>query len=115
MSKHIGRKENWVKVSPTRHIGLYGYVECNKRGLWDAVIQYQVRTPIPKEPPKELSIDKHFKWPNWIMEHNYRFNPRAWRKTRMHCGEFRRAREAMMAVEQKIKELKADNNPDVLL
>ena len=118
MSRHIGRNENWVKLSPTRYDGFYGYVECNKRGLWDAVVVYQARSPFSTLPPKPLP--KTFHWPhfiskyNWVTELNLN-DQRAWRKKRMHCGEWKRAREAMMAVEAKVKELKAEKNPDMLI
>lgn len=95
MSKHIGRKEQWVEMSPTRHQGFFGYVSCNKNGMWDAITTYQVRQPLVKDPRVQLE--------------------RRWCFVKEYVGEYKRAREAKMAVEAKVRELKARNSPDIII
>jgi hypothetical protein len=93
MSRHIGRKETWFEVSPTRFNGLHGYVQLNSFGTWDAVMVFKQRSPLQGPPKKE----------------------RPWHKASKHCGEHKRARQAMMAVEDAVKKFQAEPNLDKVL
>ena len=92
MSKHQSRRNRWVKTSDLRYSGANGYVELNREGMWDAVVTYQTRRPLQETPIN-----------------------RPWRTVKHYLNEYKRAREAMMAVEDKIKVLKKENNLDVIL
>lgn len=96
MSKHIGRKQQWVEVSATRFNGANGFVELNQFGMWNAVLVFKTRTPLARkgQPIKES---------------------RPWRRTTRHAGEWKRARQAMMAVENAAEKLIAEKNPDILI
>ena len=102
MSKHIGRKEKWNQTSPTRYDGIYGYVEQNQHGRWDGFLSYQYRT--------SLESVLLMRAPAALHESLRRF-----RKATKPCGEYKRAREAMMAVEAKAEAMKREKNPDILI
>jgi hypothetical protein len=99
MSKHIPRTERWWEVSRTKFLSPFGYVEMNPRGKWDAMVVCQEREkPHRKgQPMKELSPAEQ------------------WRTIKRHCGEFRRSREAMMAVEEKIESLRREKSSDRII
>ncbi len=94
MSKHISRNETWFEISNKKFIGPNGYVELNKYGMWDAMIVFNQRIALRKGEPKA---------------------ERTFQKITRKCGEHKRAREAMMAVENAAKKMKAENNPDKIL
>jgi hypothetical protein len=75
MSKHQSRKSRWIEVNPSYFVSLCGSVRCNLKGRWDAFVKY-----------KKLHKDD---------KKMYYYS-----KTDV-IGEFRRPREAMMAVEEK--------------
>ena len=98
MSKHIGRKESWLETSATKFNHLNGYVQLNSFGTWDAVLVFKQRAPLQRkgQPKKEQPA-------------------RPWKKAAKHCGEHKRARQAMMAVEDAIKKFQAEPNVDKIL
>lgn len=75
MSKHIGRGDRWYEVSNTCYTSLCGRVVQNPRGKWDAIVKYRRRREAGVVAEAEV------------------------------VGEFRRAREAMMAVEDRAVQL----------
>ena len=79
MSKHKGRKSRWTEISPTHHVSACGEIRANPRGKWDAFVRYNKRM--------ESSKGVYF---YQVVE---------------SCGECKRARDAMMAVEEKAKQL----------
>jgi len=93
----MGRNERWVELSNKKFSGVNGFVELNTFGKWDAVVVFQTRPPLNRkgQPKKEQA-------------------PRPWRRTTKHCGEWKRPREAMIAVESAAAKMKAENNPDRL-
>jgi hypothetical protein len=92
MSKN--RNERWFEVSPTRFNHLHGYVELNSFGLWNAIVVYKQRQPLRKNQPPVS---------------------RPWQRAVKHCGEHKRARNAMMAVEDAVKKMQAEKNEHQLL
>jgi hypothetical protein len=92
MSKHIGRKQAWTETSSLRHDSAFGFVKKNTEGKWDAYVIYHVRSALGSTPKL-----------------------RPWKKREEIIGEHKRAREAMMAVETKVKELKNLDDEDVLI
>lgn len=92
MSKHISRKQIWTETSFLRYDSTFGYVKKNTEGKWDGYAVYHVRSPLTDA-----------------------VRNRPWRKREEIVGEHKRAREAMVAVEAKINELKKSKDEDVLL
>ena len=94
MSKN--RNERWVEASATRFNHMHGYVQANSFGLWDAVIVFKQRPSLQRkgQPKKEQP-------------------ERPWKRATKHCGEHKRARQAMMAVEDAVR--KFESNQDKIL
>ncbi len=95
MSAHISRKDRWTEINPNKHVNTNGYVQKNPRGKWDAVLSYLTRSPIN---PREKAG-----------------TPRPWYTRRETVGEFKRAREGMMAIEERIKKVKDKKDPDIII
>jgi hypothetical protein len=102
MSKHIGRKQKWTEVGPTRYDGMFGYVEQNQHGRWDGFVVYRQRTSF-----ESILL---MRTPAALHE-----SLRQFRKATKPVGEHKRAREAMMAVERMVEKMQAENNPDIVL
>lgn len=89
MSKHHSRKSRWIEVSNTCYTSLCGLVVANPRGKWDAFVKYKKRC-------------KHAS--------------RVYYYEKKECiGEYRRAREAMMVVEEKAVQMARNKNGNCLV
>jgi hypothetical protein len=77
MSKHVSRAARWSRHGPNEQRAAYGRVYF-RAGSWHAVVTYQLPAP-PGEPPPA---------------------PQTW-----DVANFKRARNAMIAVEDKAREL----------
>lgn len=119
MSKHEGRQERWVEVSPTRFNHMHGYVQCNSYGLWEAILVYRQRPPLPRKgQPKKDNRDfietlRKLNLPEHLLPKVEEGRP--WRRATKHCGEHKRARQAMMALEAAVKKFMTEKDPDKLL
>lgn len=99
MSSHESRRKRWFQVSNTRYQCAFGFVQQNKNAMWDGYVIYQIRPP----------LEKYIKGlPSIVVA-------RPWTRKEECVGERKRAREAMMAVEQRVKEIKEKNDPDIIL
>ena len=87
MSKHHSRASRWTEVSPTCFISACGSVSANPRGKWDATLRY-----------KQRSANK----PEFF-------------ERREIIGEYKRAREAMMAVEDHAKAMLHKPSQDIII
>lgn len=94
MSKFVGRKSRWVEVNNLYFTGSNGYVQCNRKGLWDAVVTYKSRPALERKGERK---------------------DRPWSDVSFHCGEFKRLKEAMDSVEKKAKEMISQKNPDIIM
>ena len=114
MSKHISRNKSWTEITNQKHITYNGYVEQNERGKWDAVVTYMNRPPLPEDHP---FVDPliFFDGVSNHLQIGQKQEQRKWSKRQLKIGEYKRSREAKMAVEQKVEEIRKKNNPDVLL
>ena len=99
MSSHEGRKKRWVQISSTRYNCAYGYIQKNKNAMWDGYVIYQIRPP----------LEPYIRGLPTIVAHRH------WARHEECVGERKRAREAMMAVEERVKAIKTKADPDVLL
>lgn len=119
MSKHIGRSSTWVEVSATKFTHMHGYVEANSFGMWDAVLVYKQRPALPRKGAPKVNNKalieslKKMNLPDHLIPKLEEGRP--WRKATKHCGEHKRARQAMMALEDAIKKFQTESNPDKIL
>jgi hypothetical protein len=78
MGRHVPRKARWSRLGPNEHRSAEGRVYY-RAGQWHAAVTYQLSGPEPV-------------WPE---------GPQSWA-----LGHFKRPRNAMMAVEDKVLELR---------
>jgi hypothetical protein len=86
MSKHISRKSRWSRCGPNEHRSAVGRVYY-RAGQWHAAVTYQVRQPEGESP----------------------VIPQSW-----ELGKFKRPRNAMMAVEDKARDLQGKFGEEVV-
>jgi len=77
MSRHVSRKSRWARCGPNEHRSAVGRVYY-RAGEWHAAVTYQV-PPQEGQPPQSVQ--------SWDL------------------GKFKRPRNAMMAVEDKAREI----------
>lgn len=90
MSKHVSRKSRWIEISAKHHKTSCGEVKINLKGKWDAFVKY-----------KSLVKDSN--------------GVKRCADTVVFCGEYKRAREAMMAVEDKAIQLNKQSDVEIVL
>jgi len=86
MTKHIPRKARWASRGPNEHRSLWGRVYF-RAGQWFASLIYEVSDPEGLAPT----------------------GPQTW-----EAGKFKRARNAMIALEDKVTELQRRHGPNVV-
>jgi hypothetical protein len=80
MSKHIPRKARWTQISSKEYRSAFGVVHYHA-GAWEGTLQYELRDTLDD-----------------TME--------SWRPANESAGRFKRPRNAMMAVEDKAREIR---------
>ena len=88
MSKHISRAMRWTQLSPNEHRSAQGRVYY-RAGEWRAAVTYRVLDPEGPPPVDE---------------------PETW-----ELGKFKRARNAMVAVERKVQELQGRHGENLVI
>ena len=83
MSRHQSRKERWTQVNAKEYRAAFGVVRY-VRGAWEGTVRYEVR----REEEQPL-----------------------WQAEEVYAGRFKRPRNAMIAVEDKAREI-ARRHPD---
>ena len=77
MSRHTSRKERWTQVSAKEHRAAFGVVRYHA-GAWEGTVVYQ---------------------------QSHGDDPLSWKAEEMYVGRFKRPRNAMIAVEDKAREI----------
>jgi len=77
MSRHTSRKERWTEVNAKEHRALFGFVRY-RAGAWEGTVVYET-------------------WNEAGESH--------WQKAETFVGRFKRPRNAMIAVEDKAREI----------
>ena len=81
MSRHTSRKSRWTQVSPKEYRAAFGVVRY-RAGAWEGEVFYELRAPASDDPAA------------------------AWQSEAAPvAGRFKRPRNAMMAVEEKAREV----------
>lgn len=117
MSKHKSRKSRWVEVSPTCFASSCGVVTVNPRGKWDAVVKFKQRrlkSSVGSRGLKELFEPGHFLYEYAKSLEKTEIVPTFY-ETKRTIGEFKRPREAMMAVEEAAKEIVRRNDKNIII
>ena len=77
MSRHTSRKARWTQINAKEYRAAFGVV-CYKAGAWEAMVHYEA----------------------WNSE-----SQPAWQAEQTFAGRYKRPRNAMMAVEDKAREI----------
>lgn len=91
MSKHVGRKQRWVRQDASRYTSPLGRVFYEQNG-WYAVLDYRTPTPAPAEG-----------------------GPPVWVAHTQRLGPFKRPRNAMIALEREATLLRNRHGHNVLI
>ena len=81
MSKHIPRKARWTQINSKEYRSAFGVVRY-RAGAWEGTLEYELR-----EMPTEETLE-------------------SWRAESVTAGRYKRPRNAMMAVEDKAREIR---------
>jgi len=82
MSKHVPRKARWTQVSPKEYRAVFGVVRYHARA-WEGTVFYELRE---QNAPDGAIV--------------------RWRPEMMTVGRYKRPRNAMMAVEERAREVR---------
>jgi hypothetical protein len=117
MSKHKSRKSRWVEISPICFASSCGVVTANARGKWDAVVKFKRRgfkSSVESRGLKELFEPGHFLYKYAESLEKTEIVPTFY-ETKRTIGEYKRAREAMMAVEEAAIQIARQNDDNIII